>query len=95
MRYDVLVNDPNARFMLVGFTFLEGLKDGLIKRGFEYKEVSEATIASYLSIYNSVSFKEFNKYKDQQNKLIEGLYREIELLKSDYSTFKKKFNFLL
>ncbi|MFN7252947.1 MAG: endonuclease NucS domain-containing protein [Anaerobacillus sp.] len=95
MRYDVLVNDPNARFMSVGFTFLDCLKDGLIKRGFEYKEVSEATIASYLSIYNSVSFKEFNKHKAQQTKSIEGLYREIELLKSENSTFKKKFNFLL
>lgn len=40
IRYDGLVNNPDARFMLVGLTFVEGLKEGLKKHGYEYKEIN-------------------------------------------------------
>lgn len=40
IRYDGLVNNPDARFMLVGLTFVAGLKEGLEKHGYEYKEIN-------------------------------------------------------
>ncbi|MFC5648607.1 endonuclease NucS domain-containing protein [Paenibacillus solisilvae] len=39
LRYDGLVNDSEARFMLAGLTFVHGLKEGLGKHGYEYKEI--------------------------------------------------------
>jgi hypothetical protein len=40
IRYDGLANNPDARFMLVGLTFVAGLKEGLSKHGYEYKEIN-------------------------------------------------------
>jgi hypothetical protein len=40
IRYDGLVNNPDARLMLVGLTFVAGLKEGLTKHGYEYKEIN-------------------------------------------------------
>jgi hypothetical protein len=40
IRYDGLANNPEARFMLVGLTFVAGLKEGLEKHGYEYKEIN-------------------------------------------------------
>lgn len=40
IRYDGLANNPEARFMLVGLTFVVGLKEGLTKHGYEYKEIN-------------------------------------------------------
>lgn len=39
IRYEGLANNPEARYMLVGLSFVEGLKEGLEKHGFEYKEI--------------------------------------------------------
>lgn len=39
LRYDGLVNNPEARFMLAGLSFVGGLKEGLEKHGYEYKEI--------------------------------------------------------
>jgi hypothetical protein len=40
IRYDGLANNPDARFMLVGLNFVAGLKEGLKKHGYEYKEIN-------------------------------------------------------
>jgi DNA-binding MarR family transcriptional regulator len=40
IRYEGLANNPDARFMLVGLSFVAGLKEGLKKYGFEYKEIN-------------------------------------------------------
>ncbi|MHA6252745.1 endonuclease NucS domain-containing protein [Oceanobacillus sp. CAU 1775] len=40
IRYDGIVDNPDARFMLVGLTFVSGLKEGLLKHGYEYKEIN-------------------------------------------------------
>lgn len=40
IRYDGLANNPDARFMLVGISFVAGLKEGLSKHGYEYKEIN-------------------------------------------------------
>lgn len=40
IRYDGLANNQDARFMLVGLTFVAGLKAGLTKHGYEYKEIN-------------------------------------------------------
>ncbi len=40
IRYDGLAKSPDARFMLVGLTFVAGLKEGLEKHGYEYKEIN-------------------------------------------------------
>lgn len=40
IRYDGLVNNSDARFMLVGLTIVAGLKEGLEKHGYEYKEIN-------------------------------------------------------
>jgi hypothetical protein len=39
IRYDGLANNPDARFMLVGLSFVAGLKEGLEKHGYEFKEI--------------------------------------------------------
>ncbi|MED4601245.1 endonuclease NucS [Paenibacillus validus] len=39
LRYAGLVNDENVRFMLAGLTFVHGLKEGLTKHGYEYREI--------------------------------------------------------
>ncbi|WP_240762702.1 endonuclease NucS domain-containing protein [Paenibacillus thalictri] len=42
LRYAGLVDDNNARFMLVGLTFVHGLKEGLTKHGYEHREIQLA-----------------------------------------------------
>ena len=40
IRYEGLANNPDARFMLVGLSFVAGLKEGLKKHGYEYNEIN-------------------------------------------------------
>ncbi|OIJ14077.1 hypothetical protein BKP35_07700 [Anaerobacillus arseniciselenatis] len=39
-RYYSHVSKPNARFMLVGFSFIEGVKEALLDWEFEYKQLN-------------------------------------------------------
>lgn len=40
IRYAGLVSNPDARFMLVGLSIVAGLKEGIVKHGYEYKEIN-------------------------------------------------------
>ncbi len=53
IRYNGLENNPDARFMLAGFSIVAGLKEGIEKHGYEYKEIIlvEANLASENRIF--------------------------------------------
>ncbi|MEK4715749.1 endonuclease NucS domain-containing protein [Sporosarcina sp. FSL K6-5500] len=40
IRYNGLANSPDTRFMLAGFSIVAGLKEGIEKHGYEYKEIN-------------------------------------------------------
>ncbi|WP_280771809.1 endonuclease NucS domain-containing protein [Salipaludibacillus daqingensis] len=47
VKYDGLANNAEARFMLVGLSFKEGIKEGLHKKGYEYKLIEETDIQTF------------------------------------------------
>ncbi|UCZ54975.1 endonuclease NucS [Bacillus shivajii] len=65
IRYAGLVHNPEARFMLVGLSFQDGIKEGLTKNGYEYKEVAESDI--YALVFSSKLEAEMIKRKIKIN----------------------------
>ena len=57
IRYDGLVNNPDARFMLVGLDILDGLEEGLVKKGYEFKLLDETEIAKLISQLKHLTFQ--------------------------------------
>lgn len=92
VRYDGLVNDENARFMLVGFSFLDGLKEGLQKRGFEFKEIPEKVVSSYVARLVNTSVQSELEAKTDHSELIEFYQTE---MKNMQAKMEQRFNFML
>ncbi len=92
VRYDGLVNDENARFMLVGFSFLDGLKEGLLKRGFEYKEIPEKVVSSYVARLVNTSVQSELGAKTDHSELVEFYQTE---MKNMQAKMEQRFNFML
>ncbi len=61
-RYYSHISNPNARFMLVGFSFIEGVKEALLDWEFEYKQLNVEEIQAVISRLQNraTSTKPFN-----------------------------------
>lgn len=76
IRYDGLVNNPEARFMLVGFSIMAGLKEGIEKHGYEYKEISLVEAKRYNE--NSFFVEKKIRRKNSQFETAEQLIQTFE-----------------
>lgn len=47
VKYDGLANNAEARFMIIGLSFKKGIKEGLLKKGYEYKLIDETDIPTF------------------------------------------------
>lgn len=54
MRYEHLVNNASARFMVVGLSFLDGLKEALVIKNYEYRHLMEDDVQSIIDRMNIV-----------------------------------------
>lgn len=70
LRYHGLVNDPTARFMLAGLTFVHGLKQGLAKHGYEYKELVFEGRESQVTLSKPVLTKGESKYRTSEEVIL-------------------------
>lgn len=66
IRYDGLVNNENARFMLVGLSIADGLHEGLLKHGYEYTEVKEAEVDALVSRLKGMTASERKDKNEDQ-----------------------------
>ncbi|PFH89991.1 hypothetical protein COJ52_01000 [Bacillus cereus] len=64
IRYDGLANNPDARFMLVGLTFVAGLKEGLEKHGYEYKEIILDEVKENITIHKKKVPRNKSKFEN-------------------------------
>lgn len=90
-RYRSLVNNPKARFMLVGLSFQDGMKVALKKFGFEYCELDEEKILSLLEKMNWLVEVEVKKKLEEMRMEEEELAEEEERL----LLIEERVNFLL
>ncbi|MCD8509943.1 MAG: endonuclease NucS [Bacillus sp. (in: Bacteria)] len=75
-RYNTLVNNPEARFMVVGLSFQEGMKEALKKFGFEYCELNEEKVDSLLEkiswMVDAEVKKKLEEIRVEKEELAEG-----------------------
>lgn len=64
IRYDGLANNPDVRFMLVGLTFGAGLKEGLEKHGYEYKEIILDEVKENITIHKRKVSRNKSKFEN-------------------------------
>lgn len=64
-RYDAIVNNPMARFMLVGLSFQDGLKDALARNGYEFCELNEESIVCLIERLNIILDLEMDRRQEK------------------------------
>ncbi|HDX9579912.1 TPA: DUF91 domain-containing protein [Bacillus pseudomycoides] len=79
LRYDGLSNNPHARFMLAGLSFVPGLKEALTKHNYEYKEIA-------------LKDKEIKELPSKYQRMARGKtkYNTVEELINEFSSEKIK-----
>ncbi|HDR4445023.1 MULTISPECIES: endonuclease NucS domain-containing protein [Bacillus cereus group] len=79
LRYDGLSNNPHARFMLAGLSFVPGLKDALTKHNYEYKEIA-------------LKDKEIKEFPSKHQRMARGKtkYNNVEELINEFGSEKIK-----
>lgn len=87
IRYNGLVNNPDARFMLVGLTFVGGIKEGLEKHGYEYKEIILDEVKENITIHKRKVPRNQSKFENIDQLIQNFSLREQQIAKEifDYA----------
>lgn len=96
IRYDGLVNNPEARFMLVGVSFADGLKEGLTKNGYEYLQLPKQIIETAKRAARvETELEQISGEMSQVFNVMNKLKQQIDELRHHQDRSEQRFNFLL
>ncbi|MCT8136697.1 hypothetical protein H1D32_02385 [Anaerobacillus sp. CMMVII] len=82
-RYEALSNNPKTRYMLIGKTISDLIKEGLIKWDFEYRELASSKTKVMLQLLVSEMIEEvvqLQNFQYQMEQCIDLLTIELDML---------------